>query len=486
MAAIVAVSGCGESAVSGSGPTAMDAGQAEPADASLPPTDGQVADSALPVDAANAAIDAGPINDGGIELPDDTVTLEMNDNAVETGAVVTGADSTARFYSATRAAYWQIALSTPDGAAMGAGLQVSVTVDSEGRGRYLVYDPAERFAPMFFEAATPEMGEHSLEIDTTDALSASDLQVEFTPNPANPFAFTIGSLSVSISINGIMREIAYTAAFAVFANLVTGACNAIVPVYDDICSILGTVVTTLSGFVRPGIRVLTGAFATGREAAKEIGETLVGQIGEWGCNEGGQLLVKAFMEDDVRVLRDKFREAVSKYHYLLWLIEQEPLESPDDQAALTTLLEGLGLQLTAMAPQIREGYISILSATGSPATQSPLYAQVIDRTKDVMAAADFAEIAWEEVLTELMEKRLFGPLPTGGLVWVDVPTAKIQVSQETLSSIEPSVFGFDIAGCLVAVWQGFEQTYEDQGHLRQWWGQGDHRERQDSRRCARR
>jgi len=414
-------------------------------------------------DAQSALDDAGAIPDGAVELPDDTVELELDPSGLETGVVLTGDDGTARFWSAARGAHWEIALGDGAGEGVGEGVEVTVSVDAAGDGTYFIYDPSERYAPIVFSAPTPETGSHSLEIDAAEQLLDADVLVDFVPDPPNPFAFTVMGLSVSISIGAVMREVAWSAALGVFASLVTSACNSLLPVYDDICGIVGTTVGILGGLVRPGFVLAQSGFATGRAAAVELGKGLIGKIGEWGCGQGGKMLAKAFAEGDVGSLRDTFREAVTKYQYLLWELQDNPPADPADARELTDLLQTIGPQLTVMAPQIRQGYVTVFSATGNPATKGPLYGQVIDRTKDVMAAAQL--VNWDTVMTDVFDRQLFGPLPTGGLVWVDVPVGKVEVSVERLSALQPSLAGISLADCVIAVWQGFEGQYTQSGAM---------------------
>ena len=452
--------GCGNASDLAGGGSAMDMAVS---DAMAPTEDDSGVHDMGEADGGGADVgggaDGGQASDGGIDLPDDTVVLEMDPTGYELGQFVTGDDGAARFYSPMRSAYWEIALADNAGELPHAGTEISVAVSPDGTGQYFVYDPTERYAPMAWSAPMPDRGEHTLQVDTADMVYDADALVEFAPNPQNPFAFTIASLNVSITIQGIMREVAWTAALGVFASLLTSSCNAIAPVYDDICGIIGTTVGIAGGLVRPGFTLVRAGFETGREAAIEVGKGLIGKVGEWGCGEGGKMLSKAFAEEEVGTMRDTFREAVSKYHYMLWRLEDDPPADPAARDELRRLLEAIGPQLTVMAPQIREGYVTVFSATGTPASQAPLYGHVIDRTKDVLSAAQ--HIDWEPVIVDVIERRLFGPFPTGGVDWLDVPVGTVEISEAKLRDLQPGFAGITLADCAVAVWQGFEGSYTE-------------------------
>ena len=411
---------------------------------------------------AGADVSVGDVlPEGEVEVPDDTVTLVAQADGTQTGMAAVGEDGVARFYSESRQAFIQYTLAPGDDqTSMSPTTEVHVAVEPDGATSYFVWDPTHKTMPVAFSAMMPADGEFSMEVDPLEIEKMDSTILEYDEEPStNPFGdFTVAGISVSISISGIVRGIAIGAIISTFGNLLRAGCGAVAPLHDDICEVIVQVAEGAAGFVVPGFKLAKGGLSLGGFGYKVFKKALTES-----CSVAGVAIGKAMNEDNQErtlALRTDYRRAVGEYHYLLYQLENNPPQDAGERAALETALVDIGVQLSAIGPQVREGYVEIFNTDLPQIADLAPHKRVIKATQRVIANTTFSEVVWKDFVFDRFSQALLGPLPNGGMVLVGVPDGKIQLTGKTLKQINTKVVG-DLAGCFVTVWSEMSGVISD-------------------------
>lgn len=357
-------------------------------------------DASAPADGLDAGTVALPdgarVSEAGIELPDTTVVLALEDDGHERGVATTDADGTALLWSPVHEALLTYRAADEAGDAQ-PGVEVIVDLDAARLGRFLVIDPSGRLMPQAFSATLPVRGDGELEVDGRALLELGTPNYDFDPSEGDPFALTIAGVSISVSISGILTSIALSGAIMIAKEFVLGVCSALAPLHDDTCAHVGTVVDVLGAIATAGVK-LAGDFtlrAIGRYALEQLGEAIVDRACEAGGNRIALWAWGAPTDPGWDATRSELRRALWMYNYLLHLLDTAP---PADVPALQADLLGVARILHTIAPMARPGYVQVIAPDAHAASDqfdrlTGYVTEVIDETSFTIADPDIAR-AW--------------------------------------------------------------------------------------------
>ncbi len=337
---------------------------------------------------------------------------------------------------------------------------VSINISPEGEASYFVFDPSGNTMPVSFTGMLPiDEGDYELTIDPLKEFESDMTTVQYNANPTvDPFGSFVGIL-VSISIGGILRGMAVGAVVSTFGNIVGGACSTVAPLYDDVCAVIVKVSTFLAGLVAPGFKLGTGAISLGAFGAA-VGKKLWGELKKYACTEAGVAIGKAMNENNqgqIDALRTSFRKAVGQYHYLLWKLESDP--PAEGRQALEDALVDLGVQLSTIGPQVREGYVEIYAVSGPKPSKDPSpHNRVISATKKLINAIKIYDINWTMTVSDDLAKGIYD---IGNFRITTDLNATLTPSATTIRNMTGVKVAGSIADCIVNVWTKIEAEVSD-------------------------
>ena len=403
-----------------------------------------------------------------VELPDDTTVLTLQEDGLEFASRTLNGLGTLRFYSERHRAYIEYQPVAMEGTPpLDTELECHITINAERRMSVFIFDVRGASMPVAIETELPETGEHALHIDPLDEIAMDSTYLPMQEMPSDPFGdFTVAGVSVSINISNAMRTYYAGAVSSAFASLVGGACNVIAPLHSEICSLISIVVEVLGNLIVPGVKLLKGVIGLGEFILQEA---LASEIAPFLCKEGTRFLMKGVHEEhleEINALRDRYRRALSEYHYLLYLFETQPPLDPQEYERLRGGLAKIGASLSVVGPPLREGYVQIHNVeNGQPSR--PIYTQVRDVITEMITEVNFNRINWETIFHSTLTQAIF--ISDGERTLVGVEVAQLKVSKKTISELARLNKAVEIGGwigeCLIGVYTGIEGVVMHQNRM---------------------
>ena len=237
-----------------------------------------------------------------------------------------------------------------------------------------VVDPTGDIAPMLYSTDVPEPGANTVEltVDGEQLYYNGEDPTDISPLDADPYAFTIAGLQVSISIQSVAQSMLWTAAMSVLGHVVKGTCGFFNPLHQAECASLAKWVTKLAGFARPSF-ITKFLAAPVWETISVVGNEIATPLSNWICADviGARLVGYLDPTDEsaeAQAREVEVRKRIYEINYLVKKLEDAP---PPNLSAVEARLDnslGLAMSLRQLARKgniIAEGHrLGLLEQVG--------------------------------------------------------------------------------------------------------------------------